>query len=75
MTACIAHQHIVYLTVKYVNQQRAGMHNDIDNYLDVHLGAHIVTGQFEPDHLWIAPLYIGACEIRVPACAVWVVGR
>lgn len=63
----------VYLCVAFVNAQRAGMHEDIDNYLDVHLGEHTITGQFEPDHLWIAPVYIGACEIRVPTCAVWVV--
>lgn len=67
----------VYLCVKFVNDLHEGMHPDVQTYLDKHLGAHRITGQFEPDHLWIVPLYaeVRAGEIRVPTCAVWVVGE
>lgn len=66
-----AENHIVYLHAAFVNAMRAGFDESIDNYLDNHYGAHRVTGQFEPDHVWIAPVYTTACEIRVPTAAVW----
>lgn len=75
MTVCIAHQHIVYLCGKYVKDMRAGMHPDVPTYLDIHMGAHTITGQFEDGHIWIAPVYVSACEVRVPTCAVWTVGE